>query len=780
MAKKKSPVKKRKTTRANKKPERSGFIRWSTVFKILFTLSVLAFLLLVFLDIQIRSQFEGKRWALPAKVYARPLELYSGAPISVEDLHIELSGLGYQFVRSPKQPGQAALSSHRIELISRGFHFGDQQESSRRLNIDFNGQGIASIHDPQAGELALIQLEPILIGGIYPLNNEDRELIQLKDAPASLIAALIAIEDRDFYDHHGISLKGISRAMLVNIKAGQFIQGGSTLTQQLIKNFYLSADRTLVRKLLEIPMAVLLDYHYSKDDILEAYLNEVYLGQDGARAIHGFGLGAHYLFAQPLQELELHQVALLAAMVKGPSYYNPRRHPERAKARRDLVLKVLMDQGEISDKQYRDAMNKPLGVVKKGTLLKEAFPAYLDLVKRQLTQHYRESDLRTEGLLIFTSLDPIVQRRAEEALTQTVDRLEARFNSRVDNLQGSMVVTDPRTGEVLALIGDKQTRYQGFNRALDAVRPIGSLVKPAVYLTALENGYTLASPIDDSDYSLELAHGQVWSPQNFDKQDHGQVMLIDALTHSYNASTARLGMDVGLDPVISTLEKMGVKRPLKPYPSLLLGAQGLSPIEVATAYQTIASNGFMMLPRSIRTVTDSQGQTLSSYPFQLKQTLNADSLYLLEQAMQAVTHQGTARSIYQVIPSDIQVAGKTGTSDEQRDSWFAGFSANRLAVVWMGQDNNASLPFTGSGGALQAWIQFMRTQSLESLNTPQPENIEWQWVDTNTGERTGEDCGDARALPFIIGTEPQTATTCLTESENNPVSRSLDWIKSWF
>lgn len=777
---KKTPA--RRSKRRTQTKRSRGFISKSTLFKLLFTIVVLLGLAILFLDAQIRSQFEGKRWAIPAKVYARPLEIYAGSPLTLAELKIELRGLGYQFTSQASQPGQAAFSSSRAIIATRGFHFPDGQEQARRLVLDFDRQGISNLTGVDGKPLALVRLEPILIGGIYPLNNEDRDLIQLKQAPQTLIDSLIAIEDRDFYNHHGVSAKGIARAMWVNIKAGRFVQGGSTLTQQLIKNFYLTSDRSLIRKLLELPMAVLLELHYSKDDILEAYLNEVYLGQDGARAIHGFGLGATYFFGKPLQELKLHQVALMAGMVKGPSYYDPRRHPERALKRRNLVLNVLLDQGKIDQQQYQKAVNADLDVVKKGTLLKEAYPAYLDLVKRQLRQHYRDEDLSSEGLNVYTSLDPITQNQAEQALTQTIDRLEKAYGSKLNNLQGSMVVTDPQTGEVLAVIGDKNTRFNGFNRALDALRPIGSLVKPAVYLAALEKNYTLASPMNDSPYSLKLPNGQTWQPQNFDHKFHEPLLLIDALTYSYNIPTARLGMDVGLNNVIDTLTRLGVQRKLNAYPSLLLGAQGLSSLEVATMYQTIAANGFQMPPRAIRIVTDNEGKALSSYPFQLKQTVESDDLYLLQTAMQEVTHNGTARRIYNTLPQNINVLGKTGTSDEQRDSWFAGFAGNRLAVVWLGKDDNSPLPFTGSGGALSVWTQFMASQTLDSFISPMPENVEKQWVDARNGKLSQQYCENSRELPFIVGTEPDELADCIAKpgQQPNPVTRSLDWLKNWF
>ena len=735
---------------------------------------------LLYLDNHIREQFEGKRWAVPAKVYARPLELYAGSPLTLEELRIELQGLGYQFVRKVTLPGQATFFNAKAIIHTRGFEFTDGLESSQRLILDFSNGFLSNISSAQGQAIPLLRLEPVLVGGIYPLNNEDRDLIQLKDAPGALIQALIAIEDRGFYEHHGISLRGISRAMVANVKAGRFIQGGSTLTQQLIKNFYLSSERTLARKLLEIPMALLLELHYSKDEILEAYLNEVYVGQEGARAIHGFGLAAQYYFAQPLQELKPDQLALLAGLVKGPSYYEPRRHPQRAEGRRNLVLKVMHEQGVLEEADYNKARTRPLGVVKQASLLKGAYPAYLDLVKRQLRQDYPDDALSSEGLRVFTNLNPIAQNKAEAALTKTISSLEKRHGEQLAELQGSMVVTNPQTGEVIAVIGGRETRYQGFNRALDTLRPIGSLVKPAVYLTALEQGYHLASILDDSPFELTMPNGQIWQPENFDHQSHEHVKLHQAMAHSYNLSTARLGMDLGLDNVIDTLHRLGVEREFNAYPSLLLGAQGLSPLEVAKMYQTMASNGFQMPLRAIRQVTDSTGQELSRYPFELEQTIDNDSMHLLQYMLQETTRTGTARSIYNHLPAAINVAGKTGTSDLQRDSWFAGFAGNRLAVVWLGLDNNDPVPFTGSSGALRAWTDYMVHETLDPFIAPAPEEIEYLWIDQETGLLADAQCPGAQQLPFIIGNSPTEQANCVFSLGDDPLPILDNWMKRWF
>ncbi len=731
---------------------------------------------MIYLDAQVRAKFEGKRWALPAKVYARPLELYPGQVLNRDDLKVELKGLGYRFTQRATAPGMVEWASSRARIYTRGFVFPDGAEPSRTLLLEFNGNGVQSIRDAQGQSVSLTRLEPILVGGIYPQDNEDRDLIRLEDAPPYLKEALVEVEDRNYYQHSGISLRGISRAMWVNLQAGRFVQGGSTLTQQLIKNFYLTSERSLARKLMEIPMALLLDFHYDKDEILEAYLNEVYLGQAGARAVHGFGLASQYYFAQPINELELHQVALLVGLVKGPSYYDPRRNPERAKARRDLVLQILQEQGVITLEQRTSAERKGLGVVQQRSLHKGAYPAYLDLVKRQLREEYPQEVLSSEGIRVFTSLDPVVQENSENALSGRIGLLQKRFGRSMAELQGAMVVTDPQTGEVLAMVGGRNARYQGFNRALDAMRPIGSLVKPAVYLTALERGYTLSSLLDDEPYSVKLPNGSEWQPQNFDRTSHGMVPLHYALAHSYNQSTARLGMDVGVSRVVDMLERLGFEREAKPFPSLLLGAEAMSPVEVTQLYQTIAANGFRIPLRAIRLVTDADGAELSRYPFQIKQVVEPETVHLIQYAMQEVAREGTARSIYNRLPQALNVAGKTGTSDDQRDSWFAGFAGNRLAVVWLGLDNNAQLPFTGSGGALQAWIDLMQQEKPMPFMAVRPEQIDYQWVEDRTGLLSAAYCEGARQIPFIQGTQPQEHAACA----DNQVERTLDWFRQWF
>ncbi|WP_397449857.1 penicillin-binding protein 1B [Pseudomonas sp. NA-150] len=731
----------------------------------------------VYLDAIVQEKFSGKRWTIPAKVYARPLELFVGQKLSQVDFLTELDALGYRRESVANGPGAASVSGTSVDLNTRGFQFYEGTDAAQKVHVRFSGDSVAELSAPNGSKLSVARLEPLLIGGLYPANLEDRILIKLDQAPPFLLDTLVTVEDRDFYHHFGVSPKSIARAFWVNASAGQMRQGGSTLTQQLVKNFYLTNERSLSRKLTEAMMAMLLEVHYSKKEILEAYLNEVFLGQDGQRAVHGFGLASQYFFSQPLSELKLHQVALLVGMVKGPSYYNPRRNPDRALERRNLVLDLLEQQGVATPEAVAAAKKMPLGVSKVGSLADSSFPGFLDLVKRQLRQDYREEDLTEEGLRIFTSFDPILQTKAEASVNDTFKRFAGRKG--IDDVETAMVVTNPETGEVQALVGSRQAGFAGFNRAIDAVRPIGSLVKPAIYLTALErpSQYTLTSWVSDEPFSVKGADGQEWRPQNYDRKSHGNIFLYQGLAHSYNLSTAKLGLALGVPNVFTTLKKLGVTREWPAYPSMLLGAGGLSPMEVATMYQTIANGGFNTPMRGIRSVLTAEGEPLKRYPFQIQQRFDPGSIYLVQNAMQRVMREGTGQSVYTQLPRSLNLAGKTGTSNDSRDSWFAGFSQDLLAVVWVGRDDNGKTPFTGATGALQIWTNFMRKADPLPLDTPQPDNVVQAWINSSTGQGSDSTCPNAVQMPYIRGSEPAPGTAC--GGTPAPADSVMDWVKGW-
>ena len=730
----------------------------------------------VYLDAVVQEKFSGKRWTVPAKVYARPLELFVGQKLAKDDFLKELDALGYRRESAVAGPGGVSVAGNNIELHSRGFQFYESTEPSQRVRVRFSGDYVAGLTQAGGGNLAVARLEPLLIGGLYPAHQEDRVLIKLEQVPPYLVETLVAIEDREFFNHFGVSPKGIARAVWINATAGQLRQGGSTLTQQLVKNFYLTNERTLVRKATEAMMAVLLELHYDKKDILEAYLNEVFLGQDGQRAVHGFGLASQYFFSQPLSELKLDQVALLVGMVKGPTYYNPRRNPERALERRNLVLDVLAAQGVASVEEVDAAKQKPLGITRRGSLADSSFPAFLDLVKRQLREDYQEQDLTEEGLRIFTSFDPIMQLKAESALAGTLKRLSGRKG--VDQVEAGMVVTSPESGEVQAIIGSRQPRFAGFNRALDAVRPIGSLIKPAIYLTALErpSQYTLTSLLEDQPFSIKGQDGQVWRPQNYDRKAHGTIYLYQGLVNSYNLSTAKLGLEIGVPEVLKTLNRLGVEQEWPAYPSMLLGAGGLSPMSVASMYQTLANGGFNTPLRGIRAVLTAEGEPLKRYPYQIQQRFDSGAIYLLQNAMQRTMSEGTGRSVYSQLPRSLALAGKTGTSNDSRDSWFAGFSQDVLAVVWLGRDDNGPTPLTGATGALQVWTDFMRQADPLPLDMPVPDNVVLAWVDASSGQGTDPSCPNAVQVPYIRGSQPVAGPACGIQA---PVNEVMDWVRGW-
>lgn len=767
-----------RSSRKAKKPASGGlrtWLGWGLKLGIVGLVVLAGFA--IYLDAIVQEKFSGKRWMIPAKVYARPLELFVGQKLSKDDFLIELDALGYRRESVANGPGAAAVSGNTVDLNTRGFQFYEGTDPAQQIRVRFSGDYVADLSSANGAKLAVARLEPLMIGGLYPKNLEDRILIKLDQAPPYLLDTLVTVEDRDFYHHFGVSPKSIARAFWVNASAGQMRQGGSTLTQQLVKNFYLTNERSLTRKLTEAMMAVLLEMHYSKQEILEAYLNEVFVGQDGQRAVHGFGLASQYFFSQPLSELKLHQVALLVGLVKGPSYYNPRRNPERALERRNLVLDLLEQQGVATAEAVAAAKKMPLGVTRTGSLADSSFPGFLDLVKRQLREDYRDEDLTEEGLRIFTSFDPILQMKSESAMSETFKRLSGRKG--VDDVEAAMVVTNPETGEVQALIGSRKAGYAGFNRAIDAVRPIGSLVKPSIYLTALErpSQYTLTSWVADEPFQVKGADGQVWKPQNFDHKAHGNIFLYQGLAHSYNLSSAKIGLELGVPNVFKTIGKLGVDVDWPAYPSMLLGAGALSPMQVATMFQTIANGGFNTPMRGIRSVLTAEGEPLKRYPFQIQQRFDPGSIYLLQNAMQRVMREGTGRSVYNVLPSSLNLAGKSGTTNDSRDSWFAGFSQDLLAVVWLGRDDNGKTPFTGATGALQVWTSFMRKADPLPLDMAQPDNVVQVWVNAATGEGSDAGCPNAVQMPYIRGSEPAPGAACGGPAA--PAQEVMDWVKGW-
>ena len=749
----------------NKRISRS----WKIILKIILILIIAFAVYLYSLNQRVQEQFEGKRWQVPSRVYARPLELYSGKEFTRDQLIDELKLLRYKKYKRVKR-GTYYLKRKSVFIHTRPFKFWDENQPAIFLEVKFQDNRIQSIWNVDNGEeIDLWRLEPLFIGGIYPKKQEDRILVRLQDVPDSLIETLLAVEDRDFYRHYGIAPLSILRALVANIRAGARVQGGSTLTQQLVKNFFLSNEKTITRKLNEAFMSLLLEFHYEKDEILEAYLNEIYLGQDGRRAIHGFGLASQFYFDAPLKTLNQGQVALLVGLVKGASYYDPRRFEKRARQRRHVVLKVQERLGLTSLENVMKFDQSSLGVTKNKPSGLTRYPAFVDLVKRQLKEDYRPEDLSGDGLRLFTTIDPWQQSKLEKVIKYRLPKLEKKSRLKNKPLQIAALITDTGTGSVRAMVGGKDFRSQGFNRVLDAKRHVGSLIKPAIYLTALRNPekYNLVSLLDDSPISVPLDNGGSWTPQNYDKKNHGDISLIGALAKSYNVASVRLGMSLGLENIGQTLKDLGLKRDINLYPSMLLGASSMTLLEVLQMYQTLSEQGIQTPIRAIHTVTSANGKILSKYPIQVQQTIKPESVYLLLKALEEVANTGTARFAHAKLGSVFKLAGKTGTTNDYKDSWFAGITGNKVGVVWLGDDDNLSTGLTGSSGALRIWTDVIAELNMRSLDVPVPENISFARVDVVMHDKTGVVCQTDVVMPFISGYVPKqkSGVSCVVEED---------------
>ncbi|NVC64439.1 penicillin-binding protein 1B [Vibrio sp. 05-20-BW147] len=735
--------------------------------------AVVAVLLFVgiYLDSVVKQRFEGQLFQLPTVVYARIQTLYAGENVSRPELQKELDILNYRKVSQPKYPGEYSSSSSKIELIRRPFEFVDGPEADRHVMLHFDESSLTRIQSLESqGDLGYLRLEPKMLGMLEKDSDEQRLFLRREQFPEIMVDALLVTEDRDFYQHEGVSPLAIGRALFVNLKAGRTVQGGSTLTQQLAKNLFLTQDRTLWRKVREAYIALILDYRYSKDRILEAYLNEVYLGQSGKQAIHGFGLASRYYFGQPIQELRIDQLAMLVGMVKGPSYYNPVRFPERTKERRDLVLRLMMQQNMLTASEYDQAASRPLDIQDVPRVASRQ-PAYFQQLSMELKQKVGDAFRGESGLRVFTSLDPISQDKLEKAISKKVPELATVAG---DELEAAAVAVDRTSGEIRAMVGGKRTGYDGFNRAINASRPIGSLVKPAVYLTALEQPekYTLATTLQDTPLSLKGSKGSVWEPRNFDRKFRGDVPLYIALAQSLNVPTVRLGMQLGIEPVSETLARLGVNRnEIRPMPSMFLGAFSLTPIEVAQMYQTLTNSGRKAPLTALRSVVDLEGDVLYQSLPKSSPAVNEQAAWLTTYAMKQGVAQGTGRYLQNQF-AWAALAGKTGTSNDSRDSWFVGVDGREVTTIWLGRDDNQPIKLTGASGALRVYAEYLKQRTPEKLILPWPKQISTLGYKQQSDGELQIDCSSAFTLP-VWDKQGDLKQQC--EKSGNWLNKLLSW-----
>ncbi len=748
---KKTPGKKRRAAGKSLKPRsnnKPGWLRrlWSLSWKLALSGFAVFIFAGLYLDSIVRERFEGQVFELPTVVYARVLDLHPGMEISRHEMQQELDVLAYKKVAKPQNPGEYSASATKIELIRRPFEFQNGPEPDRHVMLHFDNLGLSRIQSlEQNGDLGFLRIDPKLLGMLEKEVHQTRLYLRRDQFPEFLVEALLTTEDRNFYQHDGVAPTSILRALIANLRAGRTVQGGSTLTQQLAKNLFLSREKTLWRKMREAYIALIIDYRYDKERILEAYLNEVYLGQSAGTAVHGFGLASRLYFGVPIQELRYDQQALLVGMVKGPSYYNPIKNPDRAQKRRDLVLKQMFQHEYLTVNQYAQAVNRDLDIQDNPKIASRQ-PAYFQQLKNELEQYVGDDFNTFSGLKLFTSLDPVSQAVLEKSIKQKIPQLEQRSGK---GLEAAAIAVDRTTGEIRAMVGGKRTGYDGFNRALNASRQIGSLVKPAVYLTALSNPsqYNLATTLQDNPIQLKGGQGKVWQPKNYDGQFRGEIPLYKALVQSLNIPAINLGMDLGIPQVTDTLVALGVDRKeIRPVPSMFLGSFSLTPYQVAQMYQTLTNSGHKAPLSALRMVTDIDGQIYYHAMPKKQATVDEQAAWLTTYAMKKTVTEGTGRGLQKKY-GWAEIAAKTGTTNNNRDSWFVGVDGREVVTIWVGRDDNKPTRLTGSSGALSIYSDYLSFRVPQRLTLPWPKEITTLGYKPHKSGSLKLDCGNDFKLP---------------------------------
>jgi len=783
--------------------------RWQWAGWLSFAACLIFILYLSVLYLIVSARFEGKRWRFPSKVYSDSFILYPGQEIAGIHLLDRLNRLGYHPVYGDlDHPGQYRLENSRLDLFLNEFAYPDHAFKGGLVRLHLNGDRLMKITDLNRNtDLALAELEPELIAAFYDKEWEERDLVRLNDLPPHLVDTILSIEDIRFYQHFGVDMKSIVRAMWVNLKNRAIVQGGSTVTQQLVKNFYLNQERTLVRKFNELFMALLLELRYPKAEILEAYLNEIYWGQSGTMGVFGVGEASRFYFGKRPQQLTLGESAMLAGMIKSPNIFSPFNEPERARARKALVLRRLLSLGKIGEPEYQTALAEPLPKHHPAGQTRVA-PYFVDFVRQQLVEHYSPEVLNSEGLKIFTTLDMQLQVAAERSLERGLDRLERSYpelhrKDPIEKLQGSLIAMQPQTGQIKAMVGGRDYGTSQFNRATQAVRQPGSLFKPFVYAAALIHGvtpeggsYTPVTRIDDAPVVLLTKNNKkVWTPQNYDKNYHGPVTLRTALEQSLNVATVRLAQQVGTGRVIEMARSLGIRTPLQDVPSIALGTSEVIPLEIASAYNAIANGGMRTEPLAIKEVVKADGRVLERRTLEMTQVLTPQQAFLLTYLLQGVVDRGTAarvRAMGFIRPA----AGKTGTTSHYNDAWFTGFTPELLSLVWVGFDQtqpprpgsedsldileeDGGARLTGAVAALPIWTEFMTaaTSGLPETQFTPPPGIMFEKVDLATGLIANRHCPGGVQEAFIEGTQPTQGCGGSSEVAGGFFHRLKHWMR---
>ena len=663
-----------------------------------------------YLSIQIDKRFSGRRWSIPSKVFSDTTILYPGQETNLTLFNEKLRRLGYREVaHKPVNKGEINRSASFIQLYLHDFLLPSRFKEGIPVEIRFDESRIGSITHLNTGrKLPILELEPEEVGLFFGLDRERRQLVSIDQVPQHLINAVLAAEDQRFYTHKGVDPKGILRAIYTNLRHAAIRQGGSTITQQLAKNYFLTSKKTFIRKLKELFMSLTIEVMYEKDEILEIYLNEIYLGQKGSEGISGIGEASFFYFDKPVGKLSLVEAATLAGLIRGPNRYSPYIDKDRCQKRRNMVLNAMHEQGWISDEDLKMALPLSVEAVGYASYGKKA-PYFMDYLSEQLTLLYSPQDLSSLGLSIYTTLDTQVQMAAENALKKGLDSLEkanpALLRSDLQKqLQGAVIVMQPKTGYVLAMVGGRNYSVSQFNRITQARRQPGSAFKPFVYLSGLDK-FTPASLLSNESRVYEI-DGKEWIPRNYELMTEERVRVRDALARSINLATVDLAMQVGLDRIISTADKFGFSIPLKPYPSIALGSFEVIPLELARAYCPFAADGVLSYPLALKEVLDENDVVMERRHMSIRQVTTPEKAFIMSSLLQSVVDYGTANSLKKMGIA-FPVAGKTGTTNDYRDAWFVGYTPDILALIWVGFDDGASIHASGSKAALPIWAGIM-------------------------------------------------------------------------
>jgi penicillin-binding protein 1B len=785
--------KRKKTTRPKRRIKRLIFI--SILILILIAIIAVA-LYMAIVSKQIDRRFSGRRWDIPSRVYSDTTLLYAGQEINRDLLTQKLGRLGYRDInRDPEQQGEMSISPESIILYLHDFHSPTFDQEGRPVSIRFRENRIRSMKDLETNtSIALLELEPEELTLYYGPDRERRRYLSVGKLPPHVIHAMLAAEDRDFYKHQGISLKGILRAVIQNLRAGKIRQGASTITQQVARMYFLNQEITYSRKIKEQIIALVLELKFNKTDILEIFLNESYWGQRGSASVIGLAEAARFYFDKEASELSVAEAATLAVIIRNPSYYSPYKNPTLLLERRNTVLSGMREEGWLREDAHAAALETPLNPVGYTANIRQA-PYFTDYLTDQLSELYSSETLTTEGLSIFTTIDTQVQQAAEEALSRGLARLESanpKLQKNDGKLQGAIVVMQPKTGYILAMVGGRDYGTSQYNRAANALRQPGSIFKPFVYVTALDT-HTPLSKLSNIPQTY-MIDGKPWTPKNFEANAPAEITLREALAKSQNIATVNLAFaadfaenpDItsvnlasseGLTRLEKTVEAFHLSSTQPPYPSLVLGAREVTPLMLARAYCTFAADGVLPFPLSVKDVVDETGTVVESRHARIERLISPAKAYLMSDLLRSAVETGTGRSL-KLLGVDWPVAGKTGTTNDSRDAWFVGYTPDILAVVWVGFDNNDSIQATGGRAALPIWADLMNSL---------PRYVSGEWFDMPSGVEKHTICLDSGLLAnldhcpytaeelFLSGTEP--TETCGMHTDSSSFFNFMEGVK---